>query len=145
MKEHEQESLDKLIVRAVNGRPVKLDFEAWRRRHRAQIDLFHRQRANAASGLRRGTLARRLVAAAVLLVAAGVSVMPFWPRSAPPVQWAIAPPQTPGEMMSLLHLNAAFRAGGLQAVEAQYEQAYTRLGPRPDLELDLDDLLDNGS
>jgi hypothetical protein len=38
--------------------------------------------------------------------------------------------KSPGEMLTVLSLNMAYRRGGMQAVEKQYEKAFKILGPR---------------
>lgn len=144
MNSCEREPLDKMIEQAIDGRHVELDFEAWKEKHQIDIHLFRMQRAAAASRSIRGSFPWWAVtAAATLVVAVGLLVLRFSAKPAVPPRWTVGPAETPGQMMSILHLNVAFRTGGLESVEDQYKSAYARLGPR--LSLELGDLFENGS
>ena len=39
--------------------------------------------------------------------------------------------QSPAQMMTAMSLTIAYRKGGMEAVEEQYNKAYKQLGPRP--------------
>jgi len=39
--------------------------------------------------------------------------------------------KTPAEMMTAMSLTIAYRKGGMEALEAQYDEACKQLGPRP--------------
>ena len=144
MDAHEQEPLEKMIEQAIGGGHAELDFDAWQEKHQTQIRLFQTQCDTGRPARSRRSLPGWAVAtAATLVIGIGLLIWQFLPQPSTPPQLRIAAAKTPGEMMSLIHLNAAFRSGGLEAVEDQYEEAYARLGPR--LGLELGDLFENGS
>jgi hypothetical protein len=73
----------------------------------------------------------RLAAAAVIFIAVGFLVIHTRPRPQTRTDGASqAAKKTPGEMLTVLSLNIAYRQGGMDAVEKQYEKAFKILGPR---------------
>ncbi len=69
----------------------------------------------------------KVAVAACLMIAAGL-VMHVMNEPPPQEPYAHAP--SPAAMMSRLQLTLAYTEGGIEAVEAQYEKAYAKLGPR---------------
>lgn len=73
----------------------------------------------------------KLAAAAVIVIAVGFLVIHTRPRPQTRTDGASqAAKKTPGEMLTVLSLNIAYRQGGMDAVEKQYEKAFKILGPR---------------
>jgi hypothetical protein len=70
------------------------------------------------------------IAAAVLIIAVGFFVIHTRPRPQTRTDGASQTAKTAGEMLTVLSLNIAYRKGGMDAVEKQYEKAFTILGPR---------------
>ena len=82
----------------------------------------------------------RLAAAAVIVIAVGFLVIHTRPRPQTRTDGASQAAKTPGEMLTVLSLNIAYRKGGMDAVEKQYEKAFKILGPRP-ISISVKDLL----
>ena len=72
----------------------------------------------------------RLAAAAVIITGLGFLVIRSSPRAQPRPDSVSQAAESPGEMLTLLSLNSAYRKGGMAAVERQYETAFRMLGPR---------------
>jgi hypothetical protein len=72
----------------------------------------------------------KLAAAAVTVIAVGFLVIHKHPRPQTRTDGACQAAKTPGEMLTVLSLNIAYRKGGMDAVEKQYEKAFKILGPR---------------
>ena len=87
---------------------------------------------------RRLRIAKWLTAVAALIIG-GVA---FFMYSNPPAARIENTPivgKTPAQMITMTALNIAYRRGGMEAVERQYQKAIQNLGPRP-VELTIDDL-----
>ena len=69
----------------------------------------------------------KLAAAAVIVIAVGFLVLHILAR---PQTRADGAAKSPGEMLTVLSLSIAYRKGGMDAVEKQYEKAFKILGPR---------------
>ena len=72
----------------------------------------------------------KLAAGAVIIIAISF----FTARQGPGEQADTTVPKvtkSPVEMMTALSLERAFRRGGIEAVEKQFEQAFKPIGPRP--------------
>lgn len=127
--------LDETLQDALGSTDAKLDFGAWKAKHADEIQTFRSQASTA--GEQRGTpnvfravLAGRITKVAVaacLMIAAGLVLHVM---NAPPPQEPYAHAPSPAAMMSRLQLTLAYAEGGMDAVEAQYEKAYAKLGPR---------------
>jgi hypothetical protein len=72
----------------------------------------------------------KLAAAAVIVIAVGFLVIHTRPSPQTRTDGASQAAKTPGEMLTVLSLNIAYRKGGMDAVEKQYETAFKILGPR---------------
>lgn len=81
----------------------------------------------------------RVAAAAVIIVGIGFFIRINRPAERIDDTAFVAAGKTPAEMLSLAALNIAYRKGGMEAVEKQYEKAFNRTGPRP-VKLTVEDL-----
>jgi hypothetical protein len=76
------------------------------------------------------TTITRLAAAAVVLIAIGF-VIAYRNRDKQAVPPSVAQAaKSPAKMLTALSLQAAYRRGGIEAVENQYQRAFEMLGPR---------------
>jgi hypothetical protein len=82
----------------------------------------------------------KLAAAAVTVIAIGFLAIHTRPRPQTPTDTLSPAAKSPGEMLTVLSLNIAYRKGGMDAVEKQYEKAFKILGPRP-TSISVQDLL----
>lgn len=86
----------------------------------------------------------RLAAAAVIVVAIAFLFIHTRPRrqgGTPPVSRVA---KSPGEMMTAVSLNIAYRRGGLEAVEKQCDKAFRMLGLQP-TRISIRELLDESN
>ncbi len=127
--------LDKILHDALGSTDAKLDFETWKAQHADEIQTFRSKASSAGeqtgtTNVFRAVLAGRIAKVAVaacLMIAAGLVLHVM---NAPPPQEPYAHAPAPAAMMSRLQLTLAYTEGGIDAVEAQYEKAYAKLGPR---------------
>ena len=73
----------------------------------------------------------KLAAAAVIVLVVGLFVARRIPdeQMDKPTRPEVA--ESPGEMMTAMSLNIAYRKGGMEEVEKQCDKAFEMLGPRP--------------
>lgn len=72
----------------------------------------------------------RIAAAGVIIAAIGFLVAYPGPRERPGASEISEVTKSPGEMLTVMSLNIAYRKGGMSAVEKQYDKAFEMLGPR---------------
>jgi hypothetical protein len=73
----------------------------------------------------------KLAAAAVIFIAVSLLMVYRNPPVQPPPQTEIVA-KSPSEMMTTMSLTIAYRKGGMEAVEEQYNEAFKLIGPRPE-------------
>ena len=131
--------LDEQLQRAVNGTTPVFDAQAWKRRHSHEYQTLLSRKGQADQARSMPRIVRlalrhwagRLVVAAALAVAIGLlwlgpgEDVPDEPTS--PSQTVA---QAPAEMMTMRSLRAAYRQGGVTALEDQLDGAVRMLGPR---------------
>lgn len=131
MNAHNDKTLEETINGAFGGQAKEFDFDAFKDRYPEQVEQY---RLQTQGQMRRFTrfprglgLIAKLAVAAMLVVCLGLLLQNGQVREAPP---EVVITEHPSSMMSVLALNRAYREGGLDAVDDQYEQAYAKLGPR---------------
>ncbi len=125
--------LDEILHDALGSTDAKLDFEAWKAKHANEIGTFRSQASSTKGQSDRTNVFRPVLAgritkfavAACLMIAAGLVLHVMKAPQQPDTYEA-----SPAAMMSRLQLTLAYAEGGIDAVEAQYEKAYAKLGPR---------------
>ena len=129
---NDDKHLDEILHDALGSADAKLDFEAWKAKHADEIDTFRSQASSAGEQSGRTNVFRALAGritkfavAACLMIAAGLVLHIMKAPQQPDTYEA-----SPAAMMSRLQLTLAYAQGGIDAVEAQYEEAYAKLGPR---------------
>jgi len=134
MSRHKDEQwLDEQLRRAVDGAPPVFDAPGWKQRHAAAYEaLLARGRPRRFGVSGRSWWTRVAVAAGILLVGGVILVG----RRPPTLEEPLPRPhpavwQSPAQMVSMLSLSAAFRAGGMEGLDRQCDRALERLGPRP--------------
>ncbi len=133
--------LDGELRRAINTTRPEFDADAWKQKHAKEYEaLVARGQEVSRRPEARGRVARavwigpvgRLAAAAVIVLAA---VFFLSRKSDGPGMVGPGPQpadQPPAKMMTMMSLSTAFRRGGMEALEKQFETASGKLGPRPD-------------
>lgn len=84
-----------------------------------------------AAGIILRSRAARLAAAAVIIVAVGLLMVYRNPGEQQQPQ-TVSAAKSPVEMMTTMSLTIAYRKGGMEAVEEQYNEAFKLIGPRPE-------------
>ncbi len=143
----EKRNLDERIRSAIGTEEVTFDFDKWKAGHQNQIEQFKASvSSESAEPAQLSTwliIAKsrftKFAAAAVIIIGVG-----FFIRFNPPAEQiddtaVVAVGKTPAQMVSLASLNLAYRRGGMEAVDKQYEKAFKRTGPRP-VKLTIEDL-----
>jgi len=141
MNEHKDEKwLDGQLQRVVNGSTPAFDAESWKQKHRDEYRVLlsrgsvGKQPASHAGRTVRvvfGSWIGRLAVAAAVLVAIGILLIPRLGRR-PDTLPAGLPPvaKSPAEMMTMMSLQVAYRRGGTEALDRQFDKALEMLGPR---------------
>jgi hypothetical protein len=141
MSERKDEKwLDEELRRAVDGAAPEFDAEAWKQKYPDEFQAVvsrgrqsvQDQRRNRVVRLRFGRpLFGLATAAAIVVVAAVLFVGPG--RQEPPDRGSgpqpVAP--SPAKIVTMMSLSMAFRRGGTEALNRQFDQALRKLGPRP--------------
>ena len=127
----EDQILENVIEKALGGTAKAFDFEAFKDRYPEQVKQYQAQvrlgKRPLAGRKVNFSIFAKLAVAAMLLVAVGVSLLDSNKHQEIP-EVAVSPP--PPSKISLVALNRAYRRGGLEAIDDQYEQAHAKLGPR---------------
>lgn len=131
----DEQGLDKLISQTINTQMPQFDAAGWKEKHPAEFEML-KSRAGQITPIR-SSIGRRIMksrittlAAAVIVIAVGFLVIHTRPRPQTRTDGPSQAAKTPGEMLTVLSLNTAYRKGGMGAVEQQYEKAFRILGPR---------------
>ena len=143
----EKRDLDERIRSAISREGLKFDFDKWKASHQHQIEQFKSSISKEAAGPAQLSTwliivkSRLTKFAAVVVIIIGVG---FFIRFNPPAEQiddtaVVVIGKTPAQMVSLASLNLAYRRGGMEAVERQYDEAFKNAGPRPE-KLTIEDL-----
>lgn len=141
MSERKDEQwLDDQLRQVVNGAKPVLDAEQWKRKYSKEYQtLLSRSRESGqpntgASRIVRWVLEssiRRFAVAAVVVGVVGVLLIGrLGPDTQRPVTGSSSIAQSPDKMMTMMSLQAAYRQGGTEALDRQFDQALRMLGPR---------------
>lgn len=141
MSERKDEKwLDKQLQRAVNGSTPAFDAESWKQKHRDEYQALlsrggkgKQSVSNAGRTVRvvLGSWVGRLAVAATIAAAVGLFVLsrdghgPDQPARSPRSM-----AKSPAKMMTMMSLQAAYRQGGTEALDRQFDKALEMLGPR---------------
>jgi hypothetical protein len=136
-KQENEKRLDELISRTINTEKPQFDAEKWKQKYPEEYQALI-SRASEKAPTHRPNILRitlrnpitRIAAAAMILIAVTFfSIRQDQDRQEQPgIRKAT---QSPAEMMTAMSLTIAYRKGGMEAVEEQYDKAYKQLGPRP--------------
>jgi hypothetical protein len=136
-EQRDEKTMDELISRTINTEKPWFDAEEWKQKYPDEYKSLL-SRAGKETSDRQPTKLKvilnspltKIVAAAVIIL--GVSI--FVSQKDPGEQEQpniVEATKTPAEMMTAMSLTIAYRKGGMEAVEEQYDEAYKQLGPRP--------------
>ncbi len=146
-KQRNERRLDELISRTINTEKPRFNPEKWKQKYPDEFQSLLSRAAKMVSARQpniwRMTLRRpiaKLAAAAVIIVA--VSFFSAHQDSSEQADTTTVSKITksPVEMMTVASLNIAYRQGGMEAVEKQYEKSSEMRGAKP-TEISLQELL----
>ena len=140
MSERKDEKwLDHELRRAVDGTTPVFAAEAWKQKHRAEYEMLL-SRQTTSGPLHAGTNRslrlvlsspfRGLAVAAAVMVVGGILLLGRLEPDSHPVPGRNPPAQSPAQMMTMMSLQAAYRQGGTEGLEQQFDRALKMLGPR---------------
>jgi hypothetical protein len=143
----EERDLDERIRSAIGTEEVTFDFDKWKAGHQHQIERFKasvsRESAEPAQVSTWLIIVKsrltKFAAAAVVIAAIGILLYPKEPSSVVERPRTARVEKAPAELLTMMSLNLAYRQGGMEAVDKQYEKAFKRTGPRP-VKLTVEDL-----
>jgi hypothetical protein len=127
--------LDELISRTINTAKPQFDAEKWKEKHRREFELL-KSRASRMPSIIRPTVwdsilksrLSKLAAAAVLIVTVGLFVVRWRPHPQVPPVARVA--ESPAKIMTMISLTRAYRHGGMDAMDRQFDRALEMSGPR---------------
>jgi len=139
-EQRDEKWLDELISQTINTKKPQFDAEKWKERYPDEYQMLespsehlsYTGRPSIWRIVRKSPIAK-VAAAAVIIV--GIGLLAFFVHRGPDEQGgpvkvpAVA--KSPAEMMTAMSLTIAYRHGGIEAVEKQFEKALEMLGPRP--------------
>ena len=138
MKKHGNEKrLGELISCAINSEKPQFDAEKWKQKYPYEYQALI-SRASEKVSTRwpniwritlRNTITRITAAAVIIIAVTFFSIRKEQDEQEQPEVRKST--QSPAEMMTAMSLTIAYRKGGMEAVEEQYNRAYKLLGPRP--------------
>ena len=136
-EQRNEHKMDELISRTINTEKPQFDAEKWKQKYPEEYQVLI-SRAVKGDSNRQPTILKvilkspitKIAAAAVIILGISVFVTQKDPgeQEQPNIAKAI---KSPAEMMTAMSLTIAYRNGGMEALEEQYNEAYKQLGPRP--------------
>jgi len=137
-KQRNEKRLDELISRTINTEKPQFDAEKWKQKYPEEYQMLISRTSKKASTHRpniwRITLRNpitKLAAAAVIIVSISFFIVHQRPSEQVDTTKVLKVTKSPVEMMTAMSLTIAYRKGGIEAVEKQYNEAFKLLGPRP--------------
>ena len=132
----DEKRLDEIISRTINSGKPEFDAEKWKQKYPEEFQML-RSISEGKTRTRRPSIWRvvcqspitKLAAAAVIIV--GIGLHAVLVHQGPGEQPVPKVAKSPAEMVTAMSLKIAYRHGGIEAVEKQFEKALEMLGPRP--------------
>jgi len=138
-EQRNEKRMDELISRTINTEKPQFDAEKWKQKYPEEYQALLSRAAK--GGLNRQptiTILKvilkspliKIAAAAVIIIGVSIFITQKNPgeQEQPNISKAT---KSPAEMMTAMSLTIAYRRGGMEALEQQYEEACKQLGPRP--------------
>ena len=136
-EQRNEKQMDELISRTINTEKPHFDAEKWKQKYPEEYQALLSRAAKGDSS-RQPTILKvilkstliKIAAAAVIILSVSIFITQKNPGEQEQPNIAKAT-QSPAEMMTAMSLTIAYRRGGMEALEAQYDEACKQLGPRP--------------
>lgn len=131
----DEKRLDEIISRTINSGKPEFDAEKWKQKYPKEFQMLlsrARQPSPRQPNIWRTIFKSpitKLAAAAVIIV--GIGLHAVLVHQGPGEQPVPKVAKSPAEMVTAMSLKIAYRHGGIEAVEKQFEKALEMLGPRP--------------
>jgi hypothetical protein len=136
--------LDDLISRTINTQKPQFDDEKWKQKFHEEFQALQSRAKAPAHPVRWTSFLKspvvKFAAAAVIIMAISFFVYRSEPAKQVDIPEETNVLESPIEMLTLSSLNAAYRNGGIEAVEAQCDKAMARLAA-PSETITIDQLL----
>jgi hypothetical protein len=136
-EQRNEKKMDELISRTINTEKPQFDAEKWKQKYSAEYQTLLRRAAKEDSTSQLTILKvilksplTKIAAAAVIILGVSIFITQKDPGEQEQPNIAKAT-KSPAEMMTAMSLTIAYRKGGMEALEEQYDEAYKQLGPRP--------------
>jgi len=137
-KQGNEKRLDELISRTINTEKPQFDAEKWKQKYPVEFQTLLSRAAKGDSARQPGILKvilksplTKLAAAAVIILAVSFFIAHQDSSEQDDTTTVSKITKSPVEMMTAMSLNIAYRKGGIEEVEKQYNEAFKLLGPRP--------------
>jgi hypothetical protein len=136
-EQRNEKQIDELISRTINTEKPEFDAEKWKQKYPDEYQALLSRAAKGDSSQQPTILKvilksplTKIAAAAVIILAVSFFITNKEPseQEQPNIVKAT---KSPAEMMTSMSLTIAYRKGGMEALEAQYDEACKQLGPRP--------------
>jgi hypothetical protein len=139
-RKKDEKWLDELISRTINSGRPEFDDEKWKQKYPEEFQMLRSMSAEK-TRTRQPSIWQvivqspitKLAAAAVIIL--GIGVLAVLVRRGtgekPDTPMVSEIAKSPSEMVTAMSLTIAYRHGGIEAVEKQFEKALEMLGPRP--------------
>ena len=136
-EQRNEKRMDELISRTINTEKPQFDAEKWKQKYPKEYQVLL-SRAAKGELRRHPTILKvilkspltKITAAAVIILGVSIFITQKDPGEKEQPNIAKAT-KSPAEMMTAMSLTIAYRKGGMEALEAQYDEACKQLGPRP--------------
>jgi len=145
-KQKNEKRLDELISHTINTEKPQFDAEKWKQKYPEQFQLLKSRAAKIPTrqvNIWTRTIQSpisKLAAAAVIILAIGLFAVHRGQRDRFDSRIVSEVSKSPAEMLTVASLKIAYRQGGMEAVEKQYEKASEMRGAKP-TEISLQELL----
>ena len=141
--------LDERIRDAVGREGLKFDFDKWKAGHQRQIERFNASVSREADApaqvsawqvIAKSRLTK-FAAAAVVIVGVGILLYPKEPNVVVEKPRTARVEKAPAELLTTMSLNLAYRRGGMEALNEQFEEAEKKLRPQLRKRITIDQLI----
>ncbi|MHC4533656.1 MAG: hypothetical protein ACYS6K_06870 [Planctomycetota bacterium] len=129
--------MDELISRTINTEKPQFDAEKWKQKYPEEYQALLSRAAQGDSISQPKVLKVilkspliKIAAAAVIILGVSIFITQKDPGELEQPK-IVKATKSPAEMMTAMSLTIAYRNGGMEALETQYDEACKQLGPRP--------------
>lgn len=129
--------LDDLISETINTAKPEFDAEKWKQRYPEEFEALKSRAGHTPPAERRNIWSKaahrriaKLAAAAVIILTISISLVYRGPDETMQPDGASLHAKSPAQMLTMMALTSAYRRGGVDAMDKQFDKALNILGPR---------------